>query len=237
MVFCFCLVMLNWYWVISRVTGQSRCCNYPHFCLWDCLKNFWRVIYVPWGHGAHAFVHSAWFRAEMGRLERLVSLHQQVVWQESYRKSLCGCRQPAPILKTLRLLRPGLHFLPQQHLNSASHFTQNEGYVSQTGSNWPLPWFPCWKEQSEKGGARRGSGCVTWLHREMPDVMWCVFGRAINTHTLIWWQLKWNSAVMCWLCLRCLITVLSRHLWPRFNTKHPFVCILAAQRLFYSRTM
>lgn len=101
-----------------------------------------------------------------------LTFHRRVVWQQSYRKSLCGRCRSAPILKSSRLLRPGLHFLPQQHLNSASHFTQNEGYVSQTGSNWLLPWFPHWKEQLEEGG---GVGCVTWPCREMPDVMWCVW--------------------------------------------------------------
>lgn len=91
---------------------------------------------------------------------------------ESYRK-LRWLLLPAPVLKSLRLLR--LHFLPRQHLNSASHFTQNEGYVSQTGSNWPLPWFPLWKEQLEKGGARTTSGCVTWPCTKMSDVIWCIW--------------------------------------------------------------
>lgn len=92
-------------------------------------------------------------------------------WSDSSRAgSRCAvCRRPAcPHFekKFLRLPRPRLHFLPrlqqqrqrQRHLNSASHFSQNEGYVSQTGSNWPLPWFPHWKEQLEEGGA---GGCVT----------------------------------------------------------------------------
>lgn len=101
-----------------------------------------------------------------------LTFHRRVVWQQSYRKSLCGRCRPAPISKSSRLPRPGLHFLRQQHLNSASHFTQNEGYVSQTGSNWLLPWFPHWKEQFEEGGS---VGRVTWPRREMPDVMWRVW--------------------------------------------------------------
>lgn len=181
--FCFHLIMFNYYsiikWVKRTVELEYSSTFFVCKTVWKLLKSYLCTV----GPEVHAFMHNARFCAETCRLEFLVSLHQQVVWQESYRKSLCGCRQPAPILKTLRLLGPGLHFLPQQHLNSASHFTQNEGYVSQTGSNWPLPWFPRWKEQLEEGGARRGSGCVTWLLREMPDVMWCVFGRAINTHT------------------------------------------------------
>lgn len=40
-----------------------------------------------------------------------------------------------------------------------------------------------------KGGARSG-GCVTWPHREMPDVMWCVFGRAINSQ---WYDNGWSG--------------------------------------------
>lgn len=52
-------------------------------------------------------------------------------------------------------------FSPTAAPELCPHFTQNEGYVSQTGSNWPLPWFPHWKEQLQKGGARRIGRCVT----------------------------------------------------------------------------
>lgn len=75
------------------------------------------------------------------------------------------------------VLRAGLHFLPRQHLNSASHFTQNEGCVSQTGSNWPLPWFPHWKEPLEEGGGGRWA-CHMTTQRKCP-----VFVRPMDAHT------------------------------------------------------
>lgn len=164
-------------WQAGLHTSRQLRHSSLHSCMWVCLKTSWRLFMYcwPWMSCLHARRVVVRTVASIGVSGFFLTLHWQVVWQESYRKLLCGCRQPAPILKSLRLLRPGLHFLPQQHLNSASHFTQNEGYVSQTGSNWPLPWFPHWKEQLEKGGARRVGGCVTWPHREMPDVMWCVW--------------------------------------------------------------
>ena len=142
--------------------------------VWVCLRTCWGLFYVllamdlvnactVCGYAQRSVFWSFWFLTNFAPANGLTG------------SRLCGLQQPAPILKSLRLLRPGLHFLPQQHLNSASHFTQNEGYVSQTGSNWPLPWFPHWKELLEEGGARRGCGCVTWPHREMPDVMWRVW--------------------------------------------------------------
>lgn len=115
---------------------------------------------------------------------------------------LPAARLPPFWKKFLRLPRPRLHFLPRQqrHLNSASHFSQNEGYVSQTGSNWPLPWFPHWKEQLEEGGA---GGCVTWPRRER--LMSCdVFGKAIKKHALTAWRNGRRSGAEMWLVrLRC----------------------------------
>lgn len=81
-----------------------------------------------------------------------------------------GSGWPAPILKSLRLRLTASIFSSTWTL---PHFTQNEGHkLSQTGSSWPLPWFPHWRLEGAVGG-RRGCCWVGVSHdqgREMPDV-------------------------------------------------------------------
>lgn len=55
--------------------------------------------------------------------------------------------------------------------------------MSQTGSNWPLPWFPQWKEPLEEGGAKGGVVGVSHDHTEKCLMSCDVFGRAMHTHT------------------------------------------------------
>lgn len=91
-----CVVSRTWH----KLTAEA------HHLIVVLLMILFEIVFYDYsftvGSGLDACLHAVWSCVETCLLEfqvSLLTLHQQVVWQESYRKSLCGCWQPAPILK------------------------------------------------------------------------------------------------------------------------------------------
>lgn len=146
-----------------------------HFCLQVCFKNLWRIIYALQASWDQVWMYSA--RKESTRVS---SFSLCTSWWSDKSRTGSGCvavDSLPPFWESFDAPEAWVLCLPQHHLNSPRHVSQNGAYVSQTGSNWSLPWFPHWKEQLQEGGAYKGGGRVTWPRREMPDVMWPVVER------------------------------------------------------------